>query len=172
MPEGPQDRTEGGEAEDLPICLGESQEKLFSPLSDTSPCLALNWATFCACEASAQQPNPSLLRRAEAGRAPGHSRCFSACPNWGPTFNSPPGACVDTYTRTRLFANNCPQFENKPFPSAHLLEPPPLSAQPAPAVRAWPILWLLPGFKLKREKGRGLPPPHPRPPRWPLLGFP
>lgn len=40
----------------------------------------------------------------------------------GPAFISSHRACVDTYVPTRLFANNCPQFENKLFLQQHLPE--------------------------------------------------
>ena len=102
-----------------------------------APYPALSGATVCIRE---PQPSHSPARRAEArsmgGWRGGPSHCLSTGPKCGPLLSalpsSSPQACADTYAPTRLFANNCPQFENKPFPLHHLPEPPPLSAQPAP----------------------------------------
>lgn len=89
----------------------------------------------------------------------------------GAHFHQVPRACVDTHTHTlptRLFANNCPQFENKLSPAGgHLPGPPPLSAQLSqPVTIAQPIPRVPSGFKPKAEKV-----PQQHLPRWPFLGF-
>ena len=122
---------------------------------------ALSGATFYI-----HEPQPSCSpaggQRPGAGAGPRH--CLSICPKWGPRFHQFSQAVLPRLVQTHTIPLGClpttaPSLKINPSLCTTCLSLLPSLCSACPTVTAQPILWLLPGFKLKREKGGGPPAP-------------
>lgn len=118
------------------------------------------WGNVLHPPASAQL----LPSRQRPGAGAGPRHCLSICPKWGPRFHQFFQAVLPRLVQTHTLPLGClpttaPSLKINPSLCTTCLSLLPSLCSACPAVTAQPILWLLPGFKLKREKGGGPPAP-------------